>query len=152
MLKQMLIVATVATSAAAAAVNAWARDFGTTDEAKTMLDRAVIELKANKVDAINKFNYNVSNFRDRDLFVFCFNHEDGKYTAHEAMIGRDVRTFRDAKGLPFGQQMYDVAVGGKVVTVDYSSPVPGSTELAVRRAYLIRVGDQVCGVSAYLKH
>ena len=65
------------------------------------------------------------------------------------MVGLDVRTFRDAKGQPVGQRMYDIATEGKTVTVDYMSPVPGSTELALKRAYLTRIGDQVCGVSAY---
>ena len=32
----------------------------------------------------------------------------------------------------------------------YTAPLPGTTRLAKKRAYVTRVGDQVCGVSAYL--
>jgi hypothetical protein len=126
-----------------------AAEYGTMSQARMMLDRAVEAIKADKNGAIDKFNFNDEQFRDRDLFVFCFNGQDGKYTAHEAMVGRDVRAFRDAKGQPYGQQMFDIATDHKIHTVTYLSPIPGSTELSVKRAYLTRVGDQVCGVSAY---
>jgi hypothetical protein len=145
----MLIASIFGGSALAHPRGAWAADFGTDEQAKAMLDRAISELKADKVLAINKFNYSDPRFHDRDLFVFCFNGEDGKYIAHEAMVSHDVRAFRDAKGQPVGQRMYEIAADGKIVSVDYMSPVPGSTELALKRAYLTRVGDQVCGVSAY---
>ncbi|HET7849739.1 MAG TPA: hypothetical protein VFL51_11830 [Pseudolabrys sp.] len=142
----------IATAAAAVTASAHARsanEFGTIEEAKAMLKRAVVAVQQDKIAAIDKFNYNDEQFRDRDLFVFCFNGQNGKYTAHEAMIGHDVRAFRDAKGQPIGQRMYEIATEGKTVTIDYMSPVPGSTELALKRAYLTRIGDQVCGVSAY---
>lgn len=147
-----LIASIFASSALFHSMDAWATEFGTTEQAKAMLERAVIEMRTNPARAIDEFNFNRPAFRDRDLFVFCFNGGDGKYTADEAMIGRDVRAFRDAKGQPFGRRMYEVAAKGKVVNVDYLSPLPGTTELAVKRVYLARVGDQVCGVSAFLEH
>src|SRR5450755_2636977 len=67
-------------------------EYGTATEAKAMLDRAVAAVKAGKPGAIAMFNHNDSRFRDRDLFVFCFNGQDGKFTAHEAMVAHDVRT------------------------------------------------------------
>src|SRR5262249_3954660 len=79
MLKQSLFFALFATSALAG--NGAAAEFGTSDQAKAMLDRAVIEVRANKLSAIAKFNHNDPQFRDRDLFVFCFNEQDGKFTA-----------------------------------------------------------------------
>jgi signal transduction histidine kinase len=145
----LIMIATAAVAVTASAHASSANEFGTIEEAKAMLKRAVVAVQQDKIAAINKFNYNDQQFRDRDLFVFCFNGLNGKYTAHEAMVGHDVRAFRDAKGQPVGQRMYEIAADGKVVSVDYMSPVPGSTELALKRAYLTRVGDQVCGVSAY---
>jgi hypothetical protein len=124
-------------------------EYGTLTEAKAMLARAVAAMKTDQPDAIAQFNHNDPEFRDRDLFVFCFNSEDGKFTAHEAMVTRDVRTFVDKNGTAYGQQMYDVASEGQVNEVDYMSPFPGSTRRVAKRAYIIRVGDQVCGVSAY---
>jgi hypothetical protein len=124
-------------------------EYGTATEAKAMLDRAVAAVKADKPGAIAMFNHNDSRFRDRDLFVFCFNGQDGKFTAHEAVVAHDVRTFRDKTGKPFGEQMYLNPQEGQIATVAYMSPVPGSTEQASKRAYVTRIADQVCGVSFY---
>ena len=58
--------------------------------------QAIDELRADKLAAIAEFNRNNPRFRDRDLFVFCFNRSDGRITAHEAFVGWDVRTLHDA--------------------------------------------------------
>ncbi len=134
----------------AGATSALGGEYGTLAEAKAMLARAVVEVKANKLEAIDQFNHNKQPFRDRDLFVFCFNAEDGKFTAHEAMVNIDVRTLRDKAGKMFGREMYGNAKEGQIVEVAYTLPVPGSMDQAIERAYVTRVGDQVCGVSAYL--
>jgi hypothetical protein len=124
-------------------------EHGTATEAKAMLERAAVAVKANEVAAIAAFNRNDSQFRDRDLYVFCFNAEDGKFSAHEALVGQDVRTIHDKTGKPFGEQIYQQAKEGQVITVAYMAPVPGSTEQASKRAYITRVSNQVCGVSFY---
>ncbi len=148
MLKQILLVSTLVGSVLACSVGARAADFGTREEAKAMLNRAIVALKVNKAAAINKFNYNDAQFRDRDLFVFCFNRSDGKFTAHESMVGWDVRALRDIWGTPYGEEMFAVK-DGKTLEVTYLSAVPGSTMLSPRRAYVTGVGDQACGVSAF---
>ena len=45
----MLIASIFGGSALAHSRGAWAADFGTNEQAKAMLDRAILELKANKV-------------------------------------------------------------------------------------------------------
>ena len=125
-------------------------EFGGVEEAKAMLVRAIDELKADKLIAIAKFNRNDPQFRDRDLFVFCFNRGDGRITAHEAFVGRDVRTLHDAAGSAFGEDMYRSAREGQISEVVFKSPVPGSTENVSKQAYVIAIDDQICGVSSYL--
>jgi hypothetical protein len=147
MLKQILLSIALSTSAFASSFNISA-EYGTPEEAKALLSRAIVEVKADKLEAISKFNHNDPQFRDRDLFVFCFNGQDGKFTAHEAMVAADVRTFRDPTGRSIGEQMYQTAKEG-ITEVALMSPVPGSTKLVPKRAYVTRIGDQVCGVSAY---
>ena len=147
--KKMLFCAAFVTSAFASSISASGAEYGTAEEAKAMLDRAIVEVKADKAGAITKFNHNDPHFRDRDLFVFCFNGQDGKFTAHEAMVTRDVRTFQDETGKRYGEEMYKKAKEGQVVEITFMSPVPGLTEEAPRRSYVTRIGDQVCGVSAY---
>ncbi len=147
MLKQLLLC--TALIAPALAGSSAIADFGAPGEAKAMLERAVAEVKMNKTAAFDKFNHNEQPFRDRDLFVFCFNGNNGKFTAHEAFVTRDVRGLRDTAGAPFGAEMYFNAEEGRVNEVVFLSPIPGSTELAAKSAYVTRIGDHVCGVSAY---
>jgi hypothetical protein len=147
MLKQMLFCATLvlATSAAVAGGK-----LGSEADAREMLNRAVTAIKDDKAAAVAKFNHNDPQFRQEDLFVFCFNADDGKYTAHEALVTHDVRAFRDITGRSVGEEMYRNAVEGAVVEVTYISPFPGSTDRVEKRAFVTRVADQVCGVSVYL--
>ena len=149
MLKQTLVYTTLIASIFGSPIFASGAEYGTAEEAKAMLDRAIAAVMADKPGAIAMFNHNDSRFRDRDLFVFCFNGQDGKFTAHEAMVAQDVRMLRDKTGKSFGEEMYQTAKKGQVTAVAYLSPVPGSTEQAAKRAYVARIADQVCGVSYY---
>jgi len=149
MLKPLVLSAVVASSTLAGLNPTTSAEFGTADEAKAMLIRAIGELKADKLIAIAEFNHNDPRFRDRDLFVFCFDGRDGKITAHETFVAHDVRELRDAYGAPIGTEIYSNAKDGSVTEIAFISPVMGSTELAVKTAYVTRIGDQVCGVSAY---
>lgn len=150
MANQLLLCTTLISSIIIGSSSASSVEFGTSDEAKTMIARAVQEVRADKSRAVKMFNHNEGAFRDRDLFVFCFNGSDGRFTAHEAMIGSDVRALRDRRGNDYGAAMFQKAAEDRITEVGYMSPVPGSTAQNPKRAYVIRVGDQVCGVSAYL--
>ena len=114
-----------------------------------MLNRAVAAMQIDRAAAIKKFNHNEPPFRDRDLFVFCFGGQDGKFTAHEAFVTWDVRKICDVKGNPIGAEMFDNAQEGRISEIVYISQVPGTSALADKRAYVTRIGAQVCGVSAY---
>ena len=47
-----------------------------------MLDRAIAALNVNKVKALSEFNDTKNTqFRDRDLYISCYNMADGKFTA-----------------------------------------------------------------------
>src|SRR5262245_11975867 len=141
MLKHLLFRSVLTATAYGSFAAAGELEFGTADEAKAMLRRAVVAISTDKSSAINKFNHNDAQFRDRDLFVFCFNATDGKFTAHEAMVTRDVRKLRDPNGKAFGAEIYATAQEDRISEVRFISPIPGSTELAVKRAYVVRIED-----------
>ncbi|MGB6733806.1 MAG: chemotaxis protein [Xanthobacteraceae bacterium] len=131
-----------------------AEPLGTAEQARAMLDRAVAALKADQGKAVAAFNdpHN-KDFRDRDLFVYCFDAGDGKFTAYElpALIGADIRQFK-LYNEPMGQRSYDVvhdAPEGTVVSIDYRMPKPGETKPSAKEALEARVGDQACGVSYF---
>jgi hypothetical protein len=63
------------------ATSAWAAEFGTAEEAKAMLERAVAAVKENKAKALDMFNNGEGGFKDRDLYVWCANASDGIITA-----------------------------------------------------------------------
>lgn len=131
-----------------------AEPLGTAGEARAMLDRAAAALKADQAKALAAFNDASSkDFRDRDLFVYCFNTGDGKFTAYELppLIGADIRQFK-LYNEPMGQRSYDVvhaAPEGTVVSIDYRMPKPGETKPSAKQALETRVGDQACGVSYF---
>ena len=133
------------------AASAGAQQFGTAAEAKAMLDRGISELKAGEAAALAKFN-NKDNkqFRDRDLYVFCFNMSDGKFTAHPnaTLMGTDVRALK-VKDDPLGQRIYDQVKEGTIATVAYNFPKPGTTDPVPKESYITRVGGQGCGVGYY---
>jgi len=82
MFRSVLIVA-AATGALMLSTAALAQkpDLGTAAEAKAMLERAVAELKIDEAAAIAKFNSGEAGFKDRDLYVFCFDMTTLKFTA-----------------------------------------------------------------------
>jgi hypothetical protein len=131
-----------------------AQQFGTEDEARAMLDRAISALKTDETKALSQFN-DPSNkeFRDNDLYVFCYNMSDGKITAYEspALLNADVRTL-SLKDDPVGKRTYETAQNapeGSVVTVDYKLPKPNTTVPVPKQTVEARVGKQSCGVTYF---
>jgi hypothetical protein len=90
------------------AASASAQNFGTADEARAMLDRAVAALKSDQAKALQEFNDpDNQQFHDRDLYVSCFDISDGKFiAAPTAMLGMDIRTFKVGDD-PIGQRAFD---------------------------------------------
>jgi hypothetical protein len=130
---------------------------GTASEARTMLDKAVVAVKADKAKTLDTINKGEGGFLDRDLYVFCFNIGDGKAVANGSTnpaarktIGVDVRTLKDATGKVFGQDLYDAAKEGQIAEVSYMFPKPGADMTPVAKISLLtRVGDLGCGVGYY---
>ena len=78
----MIAAATVAVLALSPTAFAQKPDYGTADEAKAMLMKAVAALKADKQKTLDLINEGEGGgFFDRDLYVFCANVSDGKSVA-----------------------------------------------------------------------
>ena len=116
--------------------------FGTAAEAGAIEKKAVAELKANEAAALEKFNSATGGFRDRDLYVFCYNMTSGAFTAHinKALIGTDVRTLKEKdEALPLGQRIFDqikASPEGTITTVSYNFPKPGTQNPVGRKGIL----------------
>lgn len=106
------------------------------------------------VQRLPKFNKADGEFRDRDLYVFCFNAKTGIFTAHlnPALMGTDNRLLKERDGSPLGQKVFDAvnaAPEGTIITANYNFPKPGTTNPVPKETYVARVGDQACGVGYY---
>jgi len=151
MKKNVLVAGLMGVALIGSTLSGLAQQFGTAAEARAMLDRAVAELKSNEAAALAKFNDKENKqFRDRDIYVFCFNVSDGKFTVHPnpTIMGTDVRALK-VKDDPLGQRLFDQVKEGTVTTVDYNFPKPGTTEPVPKESYIIRIGGQGCGVGYY---
>src|SRR5215471_1361944 len=78
---------------------AGAQQSGTADEAKALLARAAAAVKTDEAGALAKFDAPNGGFRDRDLYVFCFDRNAGTLLAGPPWLrGKDVRTVIDTTG------------------------------------------------------
>src|SRR5215510_286457 len=127
--------------------------FGTAQEARAMLEKAVAAVKANKAGALATFNKGEPGFKDRDLYPFCFNLSDGAFVAGiKELLGTDTRILKDPTGKPIGQDLYAAAQKpeGEISEVSYMFPRPGSDRTPVPKiTFVAKAGDLGCGVGYY---
>ena len=128
---------------------ALAADYGTADEARVMLDKAVAAVKADKAKALDMFQKGESGFKDRDLYVWCANASDGILTAHPTYKGKELRDIEGMHGAPFGQEIMQKASEGTINEVTYWWPRPGSDKPLEKTTFYTKTGDQICGVGYY---
>jgi hypothetical protein len=132
-----------------AAASTQAAQYGTAEEAKAMLDRAVAAVKEDKAKALDTFNKGKAGFKDRDLYVWCANASDGILTAHPTYKGKELRDIEGKHGAPFGQEIMQTATEGTIKEVTYWWPRPGSDKPLEKTTFYTKAGDQICGVGYY---
>src|SRR5262245_11726754 len=149
-----LMIGAIAAVALVRSTTAFAQQgqFGTAQEARAMLDKAVAAVKANKDAALVMINNGDGGFKDRDLYPFCFNLSDGKFVAAvKRLLGTDTRALKDPTGKLFGPQLYAAAQEpiGQVTEVSYMFPRPGDTTPVPKVTFITKAGDLGCGVGYY---
>jgi acetaldehyde dehydrogenase (acetylating) len=122
------------------AITTQAAEFGSAEEAKAMLARAVSAVKADERKALAMFNNGASGFKDRDLYVLCANASDGTITASPHNNGAKLTAFSP------GQKVMQTATEGQVREITYWWPRPGSLKPLKKHTFYTKVGDQICGV------
>jgi hypothetical protein len=135
-----LIFATVALVVFCAAGPTQAAEFGTREEAKAMLDKAIAAVEEDKQKALAMFNSGESGFKDRDLYVVCANAFDGIITASPGSNGENLRDFAP------GETVMHTATEGIVKEITYWWPRPGSIMPLKKHTFYTKVADQICGV------
>jgi Cache domain len=127
-----------------------AQQSGNADDAKALLARAATAVKADKAGALARFDDPHGGFKDRDLYVFCFDRNSGIVLAGRPTAkGKDVRTIMDPTGKAFGQEMFANVKDGDVIIVDYLFPKPNSIVPVAKESFVEGLGDVACGVGYY---
>ena len=127
-----------------------AADFGTPEEAKAMLERAVAAVKEDKATALDMFNKGEGGFKDRDLYVWCANASDGIVTATPYWNrGKQLKDLEGKRGAPFGQTVMQNATERTIKETTYWWPRPGTDKPLEKTALYTKVGDQICSVGYY---
>jgi hypothetical protein len=116
-----------------------------------MFEKAITALKADKVKAIEMFNTGEGGFRDRDLYVFCFDAKTGIFNSQvvKSLLGTDIRLVKEKDGSPLGQKIFDAVKEGSTNTVSYNFPRPGGDVPVAKESFVTAVGNQACGVGYY---
>lgn len=135
----------------ASAAVVWAQSqFGTAEEAKAMLQRAVEALKQDKAKALASFNTGTDGFKDKDLYVFCWDLTTGLNVANlnqPSLVGKAKITERkDADGKEYGKEFLAKATEGSFNEVTYRFPRPGETAPVEKSSFVTKLGDMLCGV------
>ena len=142
-----------------------AADFGTPEEAKSMLERAVASVKEDKAKALDMFNTGEGGFKDRDLYVWCANASDGILTAHPyGYKGKQLKDIKGYHGAPFGETIMQNATegeikqpptGGRALAQTSRSKRPPSTQRLVTRFVVsasTRNNLPICPLMALSRH
>jgi signal transduction histidine kinase len=131
---------------------------GTATEAKAMLEKAAVAMKADKATTLDTINKGEGGYLDRDLYVFCFNIGDAKVVATGSsnpaarkVMGQDTKALKDATGKMYGADLYAAAKEGQITEVSsYMFPKPGADSTPVAKVgFVTKVGDLGCGVGCY---
>ena len=127
---------------------------GTAADAKAMLDKTVVALKADKAKTLDEINNAQNGFLKDDIYPFCFNLSDGILVAvanpnAKANLGKDIRLNKDATGDAFGERLYAAAQAGSG-EVSYKFPKAGADKTPVPKvSFVAAVAGLGCGVGYY---
>jgi len=158
-IRPSLLIAAAAAAVIALSPAAFGQETGgTADEAKAMLMKAIVAVRADEGKALDMFNKGEGGFRDRDLYVFCVNANDGTIVATgnpnlKPALGTDIRAAQNSTGDAFGEEIYAAIQKpeGEITEVSYVAPRPGPDDrLAARVSLMTRADNDIgCGVSYY---
>jgi hypothetical protein len=139
----------VALAMLALPLTARAMEYGSTEEAQAMAEKAAALLREKGLDAaLAAFSVNPGPFRYRDLYVFVYRNDGVAMlvAAQPALTGRNLMDMKDVKGTPLVRNFIAVQDKG---WVDYYYPNPETKAIQAKSSYVIAVGEYRVGVGAY---
>jgi cytochrome c len=150
-MKKLMVVAGVATLLACS--YAYAGERGTPAEAKAMLQKALAHYKeAGRKQALADFTAKKAPFGDRDLYVMCVgsDHTIVANGAYPQYVGASTDLWKDADGKPVGKAIWEVATTKGEGEVRYRWTNPATHKMETKVMFLSKVGEDACGVGAFI--
>ena len=134
---------------ALATLCAAAGEYGTLDEAKALVKKAVAYADKNGPQkAFDEFSKSPGPFVDRDLYVVVYDMK-GKVLAHganEKMIGKNLIELKDVDGKAFVKERVELAQSKGTFWQDYKFTNPVSKKIEPKQMYCEKLDDTaVCG-------
>ena len=125
-------------------------EFGTEEEAKAMLNRAVNLMEFNELFALEQMTEGSGGFKVKDLYPFCANSK-GILVGHPVNVGFNILDFVDSDGKNVGEEFLRVAKNKKIKKVTYKLPriTTEDTKEFEKTALVIKVKKYICAVGFY---
>ena len=125
-------------------------EFGTEEEAKAMLDRAVNLMKFNELFALEQMTEGAGGFKVKDLYPLCVNAK-GILVGHPVNVGFNLLEFVDSDGKNVGEEFLRVAQENKINKVTYKlARITTSDEKEFEKTALVtKVKKYICAVGYY---
>ena len=132
--------------------SARAAEPATPEDAKALAERAAAHFKAvGPEQAIADFNKADGGFVDRELFVVVYDPAYkivGSYGV-PVLHGKDATTLKDVEGKEFGKDIIALAKAQGSGWVEYRMTNPATKKVALKRSWVIAVGDYILFVGAF---
>jgi len=125
-------------------------EFGTEEEAKAMLDRAVNLMKFNELFALEQMTEGAGGFKVKDLYPLCINAK-GILVGHPVNVGFNLLEFVDSDGKNVGEEFLKVAQENKISKVTYKlARITTEDEKEFEKTALVtKVKKYICAVGFY---
>lgn len=125
-------------------------EFGTEEEAKAMLDRAVNLMKFNELFALEQMTEGTGGFKVKDLYPLCVNAK-GILVGHPVNVGFNLLEFVDSDGKNVGEEFLKVAQENKISKVTYKlARITTEDEKEFEKTALVtKVKKYICAVGFY---
>ena len=134
---------------------ALAQEFGTRDEAKTMVDAAVDHVKKVGPEQAFKDFTDKSNkaWQKKDLYVFAYTLEgvNVAHGANEKLLGKNLIDIKDPNGKPIIREIVGIVTTKGAGWIDYEWAHPQSKKIESKASYVRKLAnyDGFVGVGVY---
>ena len=130
--------------------SAIAEEFGTKDEALSLLERAISLVAEDRNRALDLFTSGEGGLHPKDLYPFCLK-DNGILLGHPTSVGLNITDFQDSSGKYVGKELIKIAKYNEINEVDFiiARLTTDDKNEYVKTQLVTRVSDLICVVGYY---